>query len=75
MSLADAQNEESPPSFTVEEQAKIRKLKFKGDVPWGQDPRFFAKKPNVDELREWYEDHYSKLRGLEQAEGKRRGSW
>lgn len=74
MSLADAQNEEGAPSLSVEEMAKIRKIKFKGDVPFGQDPRYFPRKP-VEDVKEWYGDHYSKLRGLEQAEGYRRGSW
>jgi len=75
MSLADAQNEEGCPTFTVEEQKKIRKIKFPGDVPFGRDPRFFAKRPDVEEMKEWYSDYYSRLRGLEGAEGKPRGNW
>ncbi len=75
MSLADAQNEEGCPSMTAEEMEKVRKIKFKGDVPFGQDPRFFAKRPDVEKMKEWYGDYYSRLRSLEAAEGKRRGNW
>jgi hypothetical protein len=59
---------EGVPSFTNEENEKIRKFKIPGEYDGQRNPQgMFARKPAVN-VRDWYADHDAKLKGLERAE-------